>query len=120
MALANRVHFYARPAMRAALIRLFVDVLGCAGPIALPARGQPDAILAFSFPGGGSISVDFTDDALTDEQARHGAWLELRAADAQALQQKVLDAGFERVHYTATQAFYFAAPGGQVFAITQA
>ena len=120
MSLGNRAHFYARPPYRESLVRCFVDVLGCAGPIALPARGQPDAILAFSFPDGGSISVDFTDDALDAEQARRGAWLELRSMDASALQQRVLEAGLERVHYEVTRAFYFAVPGGQVFSITPA
>ena len=118
--LGNRAHFYAHPQYREALIRCFVDVLGCSGPTSLPARLRRDAILAFSFPDGGSISVDFTDDALDAEQARRGAWLELRSADANALQQRVLDAGLERVRYDATRAFYFAAPGGQVFSITQA
>jgi hypothetical protein len=118
--LGNRAHFQARPAHRDALVQCFVDVLGCAGPMALPARGQPDAILAFHFPAGGSISVDLTDDALDAEQARRGAWLELRAPEPRALEQRVLDAGLERVHYEATGGFYFAAPGGQVFAIVQA
>lgn len=120
MRLANRAHFYARPEYRDALTRCFVDVLGCAAPMRLPARGQPDAILAFNFPDGGSISVDFADDALDAGQARHGAWLELRAAEAKELQQRVIDAGLERVHYQVTNGFYFAAPGGQVFAIVQA
>jgi hypothetical protein len=68
----------------------------------------------------GSISIDFIDDALDAEQARRGAWLELRSADASAIQRPVLDAGFECVHCDATRAFYFAAPAGQVFSITQA
>ena len=120
MRLGNRAHFYVRPQYRAALVRCFVDVLGCAGPTSLPARGQADAILAFSFPDGGSISVDFTDDALDAEHAGRGAWLEIGSADPKALQQRVLEAGLERVVYEATHAFYFAAPGGQVFAIVQA
>ena len=120
MSLGNRAHFYARPQYRAALVRCFADVLGCAGPISLPARGNPEAILAFSFPDGGSISIDFIDDALDAEQARRGAWLELPSADASAMQRRVLDAGFERDHCDATRAFYFAAPGGQVFSITRA
>lgn len=119
MSLGNRAHVYVRSEYRAALVRCFVEVLGCAGPVSLPARGQSDAILAFSFRDGGSISVDFTDDALDEKEARRGAWLELRSADANALQQRVLDAGLERVRYDATRAFYFAAPGGQVFSITQ-
>src|SRR5213076_2787355 len=92
MSLGNRAHFHARPQYRAALVRCFADVLGCAGPISLPARGNPDAILAFSFPDGGSISIDFIDDALDAEQARRSAWLELRSADASAMQRRVLDA----------------------------
>jgi hypothetical protein len=48
---------------------------------------------------------------------RHGAWLELRSPDADALQKAVLAAGLPQVHYAATNAFYFASPGGQVFSI---
>lgn len=120
MNLGNRAHCYARPIHRDALIRCFVDVLGCSGPMTLPAPGRPDAILAFGFPGGGSISIDLTDDALDPDQARRGAWLELRTPDATGLRQRVLAAGFEQVHYAATNGFYFAAPGGQVFGIVQA
>lgn len=34
--------------------------------------------------------------------------------------KRILESGLERVHYEATGAFYFAAPGGQVFAILHA
>ena len=120
MSLGNRAHFYARPVYRDALVRCLVEVLGCVGPKKFPARGQPDGILAFSFPDGGSVSVDFPEDALEPQQARHGAWLELRSPDPEALQQRVLDAGLERVLYEASGGFYFAAPGGQVFSIVRA
>ena len=117
MTLGNRVHFYARPMDREALVRCFVEILECSGPMPLPARGKPDAILAFGFPGGGSISIDFTDEALDPSHARLGAWLELRTTNATALQQRILEAGFEQIQYEATNGFYFAAPGGQVFGV---
>jgi hypothetical protein len=37
----------------------------------------PEPVLAFTFPGGGSVSMEFTEDALDGKQARRGAWLEL-------------------------------------------
>jgi hypothetical protein len=116
-ALSNRGHFSARPEYRDALIDCFTKVLGCAGPRRLPVPGSAEPILAFSFPGGGSISVEITADALDPMAMRKGAWLEIRAADPRPLREAVTAAGLERVAYPATGGFYFAAPGGQVFGV---
>ena len=77
-------------------------------------------ILAFAFSGGGSVSVEFTPEAPDTVGARRGAWLELRSPEAMRLQAKVLAAGLDRIVYPATKAFYFAAPGGQVFSLVAA
>jgi hypothetical protein len=58
-------------------------------------------------------------NALDDQQARRGAWLELATDDPVILQHTVLEAGLARVEYNATKRFYFAAPGGQVFGIVR-
>jgi hypothetical protein len=38
-------------------------------------------MLLVSFPGGGHLSIEFTDDAPDSDAPRLGAWLELRAPD---------------------------------------
>ena len=119
LALAGRSHFFARPEYREALSACLTKVLGCPPPRVLPVPGFPEPILAFNFPSGGSVSIEFTPSALDPEQMRHGAWLELRSPDAEALQKAVLAAGLSQVRYAATPAFYFAAPGGQVFSIVK-
>jgi hypothetical protein len=98
-------------------LRFFADVLGCAAPVAMTVPALAEPILAFRLPGGGSISFEFSPDALDEQQMRRGAWLELRTDDVDALVKTVLDAGLERVRYVATPTFYFVAPGGQVFGI---
>lgn len=120
IALTNRAHFQARPEYRDALVRCFSEVLGCGAPMNLPAGGAVGPIVAFRFPGGGAISVEFTPDALGEQQARHGAWLELKPADPDALEAAVMTAGLPQVIYAATTTFYFAVPGGQVFGIARA
>ena len=88
--------------------------------MSLRAPGLAEPILAWRFPGGGALSVEFTDAALDDEQAARGAWLEVWAEDPEALRKTVLDAGLKQVRYSATNTFYFTAPGGQIFGIVAA
>ena len=80
-ALTHRAHFLAPPGVRRELIECFETVLGCGRPIALAAPGKSEPILAFRFPGGGSVSVEFTSEALAEASARRGAWLEVRPRD---------------------------------------
>ena len=56
-------------------------------------------MLVISFPGGGHLSIEFTDDAPDDEQPQFGAWLELRASDPAAVLQAVLYAGLAEVKH---------------------
>lgn len=116
-ALGNRAHFFAHPRHKDRLIWCFTTLLGAAGPMSLRVPALKEPILAFRFPGGGSVSIELTDDALDEQQARFGAWLEVRTPDPQVLQKKILAAGLQQVHYPATTTFYFAAPGGQVIGI---
>jgi hypothetical protein len=117
--LTNRAHFLARPEHRDALLRCFSEVLGCGAPMTLPAREGVGPAVAFRFPGGGAVSVEFTPDALSERQARRGAWLELKPADPDALEAAVKAAGLPLIAYPATTTFYFAVPGGQVFGIAR-
>lgn len=119
LAMTNRGHFLAQPQYRDALVRCFTDVLGCGPPMSLPAARGLGPVVAFRFPGGGAVSVEFTDRALDEADARRGAWLELKPADPDALERAVKAAGLPQVTYAATTTFYFAAPGGQVFGIAR-
>ena len=109
VALSNRVHTYARPDRKEKLIDFFTNILGC--------EIVPAPVLVFAFSNGASLSVDFTEDALDEQQARRGAWLELRADNTAELREKVLAAGLHRIEFSGNNYFYFQAPGGQVFRI---
>ncbi len=111
IALSNRIHLFAHPDIQEELTTFFTDILGCEVAV-LP--GTP--IVAFRFPTTASVSVEFTADALDEERASRGAWLEVLTDDPLALQRKVLAAGLSQVDY-ATGRFYFRAPGGQVWGI---
>ncbi|WP_372784227.1 hypothetical protein [Phenylobacterium sp.] len=117
--LGDRAHFLAKPEYREALVACFSQVLGCGPATVLPTHDPAGPVLAFRFPGGGSVSVQFTDGALDEALARRGAWLELRCADPVALEAAVLKAGLPQIHYAATTTFYFAVPGGQVFGVAR-
>jgi hypothetical protein len=99
------------------LLEFFTSTLGLEAVESSDAVGSPGPIYAFTFSNGAGLSVEFTQDALDDQQAQRGAWLELRTDDAVGLQQKVLAAGLSRVVHPHTQFFYIQAPGGQVFRI---
>jgi hypothetical protein len=113
--LGSNVHVFARPHRRQELVECFEALLG--GPVRTvewPGIGQP--MLIVSFPGGGHLSIEFTDDAPDGEQPQLGAWLELRADNPAALLQTALDAGLTQVRHPG-HPYYFMIPGGQVFTI---
>src|SRR5690348_1073069 len=99
IAQSNRVHTFARPDSREKLIEFFTDILGC--------QVVPAPVLVFAFSNGASLSVKFTEDALDEQQARRGAWLELKNDDAAGLKEKVLAAGLPKVEFTGNNYFYF-------------
>jgi hypothetical protein len=117
ISLSNSIHLYARPDTREQLLEFFTSILGLEAVTSSDAVGTPEPIYAFKFSNGASLSVEFTDDALSDQQAQRAAWLELRADGALELQQKVQAFGLARVVHPYTPFFYIQAPGGQVFRI---
>lgn len=117
IALSNRLHMFARPEIRDKLIDFYTNILGCEVLVIPDATGQPMPIIAFVFSNGASLSVEFTADAPDEEQARHGAWFELKTDDAATLKKKVLELGLPKVEYSGNDFFYFQAPGGQVLRI---
>jgi hypothetical protein len=115
IAMSSRVHIFARPETRDRVLMFYGEVLG-GDPIPV-FRGAERQVLAFGFSNGTSLSVGFTEDALDDEAARRGAWLELTTDAPAELKRKVLVAGLPRVDYPGSDVFYFQAPGGQVWRI---
>jgi hypothetical protein len=116
ISLGNRTHIYAHPSVKERLVWCFNTVLGCGDPATLAVPGLAEPFLAFRFPGGGSLSVEFTESALDEQRARRGAWIEIATDDPAGLKKNVLEAGLHQVAYV-TNGFYFAAPGGQVIGI---
>ena len=119
LALSNRAHLFVRPSHKEALTRSLTTMLGCADPLRLAAPGLAEPVLAFEFPDGGSLSVEFTEDAPDEHEARHQAWLEVRSDDPSALRERVLGAGLPEVRHFGHN-FYFALPGGQVVGVAAA
>ena len=118
IALGSNVHIFARPYRREELIQCFATVLGSpVRTVELPGFDEP--MLIVSFPRGGHLSIEFTDDAPDDDQPRLGAWLELRADDPAAVHRDALDAGLGPVEHPG-HPYYFMIPGGQVFTIAPA
>lgn len=117
IALSNSVHLFARPDAKRELLEFFTNILGLQAFESSDAAGSPEPIYAFRFSNGAVLSVEFTEDAPNDQQARRGTWLELRADNAEELQQKALATGLTRVVHPYTPFFYIQAPGGQVFRI---
>jgi hypothetical protein len=108
IALKNRVHLFTHPKNKEPLIDCFTKLLA-GNIIAAPTS------LAFQFVDGSAVSVDFTEevvDALDEQQARRGAWLELETDEPSALKEKFLEAGYRHFEYKGF--FYFQIPGGQV------
>jgi hypothetical protein len=116
IALGNNAHIFARPARRDALKWLFETVLQY-GPVATvdhPGMAMP--MLVVRLPDGGSLSMEFIEEAADADQPRFATWLELRTADPAALMRTVLEAGLTEVKHPG-HPYYFMAPGGQVFTI---
>jgi hypothetical protein len=89
IALSNSVHLYVRPEARDRLLELFGGVLGLQVVKVTKAYVKsPEPMYAVRFPNGASISVESTANALSEEQAARGAWLELRSDDADGVQRK--------------------------------
>lgn len=114
-ALGSNAHLFAKPYRREELRSCFETALGVpVATVAFPGIAEP--MLVVRFPDGGSLSVEFTDQAQDDDRPRFGAWLELRAEDPAAVLRAVLAAGLTEVKHPG-HPHYFMLPGGQVFTI---
>jgi hypothetical protein len=119
IALGNNAHIFARPHRREGLARCFEAVLGDSSVRTVDYPGIELPMLLVGFPGGGHLSIEFTDAAPDDEQPWLGAWLELRASEPAAVLQAALDAGLTQVSHPG-HPYYFMIPGGQVFTVASA
>jgi hypothetical protein len=116
MRLGTNAHMFAQPHRREELRRCFAEVLAC-GAVATvdhPALDLP--MLLVRFAGGGSLSIEFTDEAPDSAQPRLGTWLELLAEDPEVIVRAAAEAGYPDVRHRA-HPHYIAVPGGQVFAV---
>jgi hypothetical protein len=116
IALGNNVHIFVRPHRREELVRCFETVVGSSSVKTVNHPGIEHPMLLIGFPGGGHLSVEFTDAAPDDDQPRLGAWLELRASEPAAVLRAALDAGLAEVTHPG-HPYYFMIPGGQVFTV---
>jgi hypothetical protein len=116
IALGASAHLFVRPARREELRCCFETLLGTGPVTEIELPGFPAPLLVIRFPAGGSLSIEFSDEAPDDEKPRLGAWLELRAPDPAAALRAALDAGLLQVNHPG-HPYYFMLPGGQVFTI---
>jgi hypothetical protein len=122
-ALGARVHMFVRPAYREKFTQLFRDVLGCDTKELNFGFSYP--VLLVSFPDHSAFSVEFTDlapedvqgDTIDDAHAFRGPWIEFRARDVSAVQEKLRAAGVRSFSHPGSKHLYFSAPGGQVFRV---
>lgn len=117
--LGNNAHLFAKPHRRPELNWLFDTVLECGPVTTVQHPGMAEPMLLVRFPGGGALSIEFTENAEDADEPRHGLWLELRADDPPALMHKLLRSGVRAVEHPG-HPYYFMAPGGQVFTIASA
>lgn len=119
--LGARVHIFVQPEAREAFTSLFRDVLGC--DVSGLDFGLEHPILLVRFSDGSGFSVEFTElapvefggDALDDEHAFRGGWIEFRTANVARHQEALRRAGIREFRHKGSNHPYFSAPGGQVF-----
>jgi len=91
------------------------------GALGLPLVHRGDAIEVFAL-GAGSVAFVYVDpaDALSEADARKGAWIELVVADPRATGEALAAQGVEPFGYHDAAHSYFALPGGQVLRLAPA
>ena len=96
---------------RGSLGAMLTEVFGCRR---ITPRKDTDV---FAFADGSSLGVCFVanDEALSPEQLRRGAWLELSVEEPEATLAALARIGLTPFEYSDKQHHYFQAPGGQVF-----
>jgi hypothetical protein len=101
------------PSERGKIRKFYRDTLGC------PATKESERIDIFKIGNTFYLGVMYDNSALTHEDALKSIWLELRTEDPEGLKRKILDFGIKELEYWDKEHFYFQAPGGQVFRLTE-
>ncbi len=119
--LGARVHLFVRPESRERFVTLFRDVLDCNVAELDFGLGQPIALVRFG--DGSSFGVETSElapagpanEAVTDDSALRGAWIEFRTSDPAGCTTQLSAAGIPQFRHPGSNRTYFVAPGGQVF-----
>jgi len=99
---------------REAIRRVFTEVLGAT---AVTPRENMDA---YVLADGASVGVFYSNEVLSEADARLGAWLEFLVTDVGEAARALTALGIERVDYDDKTHPYFQAPGGPVFRLAAA
>lgn len=122
--LGARVHLFVQPEAHDAFAALFRDVLGC--DVVEHDFGMAHPVLLVGFGDGSAFSVEFTDrapdlspadEAVDDEHAFRGAWIEFRTNGVERTLAALRAAGLPEFRHPGSSHAYFSAPGGQVFRV---
>jgi catechol 2,3-dioxygenase-like lactoylglutathione lyase family enzyme len=100
------------PSERDQIRKFYQDVLGC------PVTKESERIDIFKIGSTFYLGVMYGDSALSKEDYLKSIWLELRTENPDELKNKILDFGITEIEYWDKEHFYFQAPGGQVFRLT--
>jgi hypothetical protein len=119
--LGARIHLFVRPEARERFLALFRDVLECS--VAELDFGMGVPIMLVRFGDGSSFSVETSElapteaagEALNDDSALRGAWIEFRSGDPAGYTRRLAEAGIPQFRHPGSNHTYFSAPGGQVF-----
>ena len=68
LTLSNSIHLYARPETRERFLDFFTRILGLEKKESSDAVGLAEAIYGFTFSNGATLSIEFSEDALTDNK----------------------------------------------------
>lgn len=72
--LSNGVHIFAHPQVRENLIDFFINTLQCKALLGCDVESIPEPIVAFLFSNVAFLSMEFTEDALDEKQARRAGY----------------------------------------------
>ncbi len=101
-----------RPSERNQIREFYQNILGC------PTTKMSEEIDVFKIGTTFFLGVVYNDSALSNEDCLKSIWLELRTENPEELKNKILEFGIKEIEYWDKEHFYFQAPGGQVFRLT--
>ena len=115
-ALGSNAHIFAKPHRRREMRWCFETALGCGPVAAVEYTGIAEPILVVRFPDGGSLSIEFTDQAPDHDTPGSGHGSSCAPGIPPPVMRDALDAGLPEVKHPG-HPYYVMVPGGQVFTI---